>query len=199
MAEYHFNTPITEEEARKLKAGDTLFITGEMVTGRDAAHKRALDLAKKGEKEKVPVNLEGKPLYFVGPLVKKENGQWKVVAAGPTTATRMDMFEPEFLKEFKTRVLIGKGAMLENTMQGCKEVGAIYASYTGGAAALAAKRIKRVKDVHWLDLGTPEAMWVFEVEEFGPLTVDIDSHGRNLHKEVNEKVKKKRNEIFDKL
>lgn len=199
MAEYHFETPITEKEARKLEAGDTVYVTGTIITGRDAAHERALEFAREGKKEEIPIDLEGMPLYFVGPVVKKENGKWTVVAAGPTTATRMDMFQPEFLREFKTRILIGKGGMLENTEKGCKEVGAVYCSYTGGAAALAAKRIKKVKDVHWMDLGTPEAMWVFKVEEFGPLTVDIDSHGNNLHQTVNKKVKKKRDEMVENL
>lgn len=199
MTEYHLETPITEVEARKLKAGDTVFVTGEIITGRDAAHERALKFVKENRREEIPIDLEGKPLYFVGPVVKKEKGEWKVVAAGPTTATRMDMFQPEFLKEFKTRILIGKGSMLENTEKGCKEVGAVYCSYTGGAAALAAKRIEKVKNVYWMDLGTPEAMWVFQVKEFGPLTVDIDSHGKNLHQEVNEKVRKKRDEIIANL
>lgn len=199
MTEYHFETPITEEEARKLKAGDTVYITGTIVTGRDAAHERALELAREGKIDEMPMDLEGMPLYFVGPVVKKENGKWKVVAAGPTTATRMDMFQPDFLKTFKTRILIGKGGMLENTVEGCREVGAVYCSYTGGAAALAAKRIKNVKGVHWMDLGTPEAMWVFQVEEFGPLTVDIDSYGNNLHAKVSKKVEQKHKEIIESL
>lgn len=199
MTEYHYETPITEDEARKLKAGDTVYVTGTIVTGRDAAHERALELAREGRKNEMPMDLEGLPLYFVGPVVTKEDGKWKVVAAGPTTATRMDMFQPDFLKTFKTRILIGKGGMLENTVEGCREVGSVYCSYTGGAAALAAKRIKNVEGVHWMDLGTPEAMWVFQVEEFGPLTVDIDSHGKNLHAKVSTKVEQKRKEIIEEL
>jgi len=184
MAEYYLKTPISEEDVRKLQVGDIVYISGIMITARDAAHKRAISLAKGGKVNEIPVNFEGLALYHCGPVVKKVNDTWKVFAAGPTTSARMEAIEGEFIRLFKVRAIIGKGGMGAKTAEAAKEVGAFYGAFTGGTAALAAEAIKRVKEVHWLDLGTPEALWVLEVENFGPLVVAIDSHGNNLYDTV---------------
>jgi fumarate hydratase subunit beta len=186
MATYKLKTPISEEEVRKLKVNDVLYITGSVVTARDQAHKRALEYAEEGKA--LPVNLHGLALFHCGPVVRKQGEQWVVVAAGPTTSTRMDIFEAELVEKFKVRVVIGKGAMGEKTVAAMAKYGAVYCAFTGGAAVLAAKTIKRVRSVEWLDLGAPEAMWVFEVSEFGPLLVAVDSHNNNLFKAVADKV-----------
>lgn len=186
MATYKLKTPISEEEIRKLKVNDVLYITGGVVTARDQAHKRALEYAEEGKA--LPVNLDGLALFHCGPVVRKRGKQWVVVAAGPTTSTRMDVFEAELVEKFKVRVVIGKGGMGEKTVAAMAKYGAVYCAFTGGAAVLAAKTIKRVRSVAWLDLGAPEAMWVFEVSEFGPLLVAVDSHGSNLFKAVAGKV-----------
>ncbi len=184
---YELKTPISEEDIRKIKVGDTIYITGEIITARDEAHVKALELHEKGEA--LPVSFEGKGLYHCGPIIKKVDDEWKVIAAGPTTSMRMELFEDEFIEKFKPRVIIGKGGMGEKTAKACKEHGAVFGLFTGGAALLAAKRIKRVKAVYWLEeLGMPECLWVFEVEKFGPLTVTIDAEGNNLTEEVNKKV-----------
>ncbi|NIR86341.1 fumarate hydratase, partial [Candidatus Bathyarchaeota archaeon] len=99
MAVYKLQTPISEEDVRKLKANDVIYVTGTMVTARDSAHKRALELFKEGKK--IPIDLQGLAVFHCGPIVKKEDDKWKVVAAGPTTSTRMDLFEDEFIKAFK--------------------------------------------------------------------------------------------------
>jgi fumarate hydratase subunit beta len=136
------------------------------------------------EKKKLPVKFEGLPLFHCGPLVKKDNNEWTVLAAGPTTSMRMELFEAEVIKKLGIRLIIGKGGMGERTRKAMRECGAAYGAFTGGAAVLAAQRIKRVKDVKWLDLGTPEALWVFEVERFGPLIICLDSHGNSLFENV---------------
>lgn len=197
MAVFKFKTPISEEDIRKLKVNDVLYVTGTMVTARDAAHKRALEYFKEGKT--LPINLEGLAVFHCGPIVKKEDDRWIVVAAGPTTSTRMGQFEDEFIKNFKVRVVIGKGGMGKRTTDAMKQCGAVYGAFTGGAAVLAAKAIKQVKALEWSDLGMPEAFWVFEVEEFGPLTVAIDSHGNNLFEEVKRKVEENRMRVYDKL
>jgi fumarate hydratase subunit beta len=197
MATYKLKTPISEAEIRKLKVNDVLYMTGTVVTARDQAHKRALEYAKEGKS--LPVNLEGLALFHCGPVVSKQGDKWVVVAAGPTTSARMDLFEDEFIRNFKVRVIIGKGGMGEKTANAMAKYGAVYAAFTGGAAVLAAKVIKRVKGVEWLDLGMPEAMWVLEVDEFGPLLVAIDSCGSNLFREVAEKVEANRQRIYRKL
>ena len=197
MAVYSFKTPISEPDIRKLKVNDTIYLSGTIVTARDEAHKRALDLIKQGKP--LPLNLEGLAVYHCGPIVKKDKDVWRVVAAGPTTSARMEVFEDQFIKQFKVRVVIGKGGMGKNTVDAMKTYGAVYGAFTGGAAVLAAKSVKQVKGVEWLDLGMPEAMWILEVENFGPLTVAIDSHGNNLFELVQNKAEAQKQKIYKKL
>jgi len=198
LAVFKFRTPISEEDVRKLKVNDVLYVSGTIVTARDEAHKKALELHREGKK--LPLNLEGLAVFHCGPIVKKEGDKWIAVAAGPTTSTRMDQFEDEFISAFKVRVVIGKGGMGKRTTDAMQKYGAVYGAFTGGAGVLAAKAIKSVKAVEWLqELGMPEALWVFEVEEFGPLTVAIDSHGKNLFEDVKKKAEEQRLKIYEKL
>ena len=186
--EYRLNLPVGEEEILKIKAGDVIYITGIIVTARDEAHKKAIELYDEGKE--LPVDFSKVAVFHCGPIVKKEGDEWKVVAAGPTTSSRMELFEYDFIKRFGTRIIIGTGGMGDKTARACREFKAIYAAFTGGAAVLAASAIKEVKNVYWLEeLGMPEALWVFEVEDFGPLTVTIDAHGRNLTEEVKQKAR----------
>jgi tartrate/fumarate subfamily iron-sulfur-dependent hydro-lyase beta chain len=122
--------------------------------------------------------------------MRKEEDEWKVVAAGPTTSARMELFQDRFIEAFRPSVIIGKGGMGDKTSEACQKFSCIYGVFTGGAALLAARGIKRVKDVFWLEeLGMPECLWVYEVEDFGPMIVTIDTHGGNLTKDVGDKVK----------
>ena len=196
MAEYRLTTPIPEEEIRKLKAGDTIFISGTVYLSRDEAHLRALELKEKGEP--LPLDFKGLALFHCGPIVSKdEQGEWHVVAAGPTTSSRMEIFQDKYIEAFRISVVIGKGGMYERTTAAMQKFGCVYAAFTGGAAVLAANAVKKVKGVEWLDLGTPEALWIFEVEEFGPLTVGIDSHGNNLFKDVAEIAEQNRAKAYE--
>lgn len=197
MATYKLSTPISEQDTRKLKVNDAIYITGTIVTARDSAHKRALELHNNGKQ--LPVDMEGLAVFHCGPIAKKENNKWTVVAAGPTTSSRMEPFEADFIKNFKVRVVIGKGGMGQKTVDAMKTYGAVYGAFTGGAAVLAAKAIKNVKAVEWLDLGMPEALWILEVENFGPITVAIDSHGNNLFQTVQAKVDSNLPKIYNKL
>jgi fumarate hydratase subunit beta len=197
MTVYKLKTPISEEEIRKLKVNDVLYVTGTIVTARDQAHKRALEHFKQGKT--LPINLEGLAVFHCGPVMRKEGDKWIAVAAGPTTSTRMDIFEDEFIKNFKVRVVIGKGGMGKKTTDAMAKYGAVYGAFTGGAAVLAAKAIKNVRSVEWFDLGMPEAMWIFEAEEFGPLAVAIDSHGNNLFMDVAKNVEENKQRIYQKL
>jgi len=197
MAVYKLKTPLSEEKIRKLRVNDVLYITGTIVTARDQAHRRALEYFKQGKP--LPINIEGLAVFHCGPVVSKDKEKWIAVAAGPTTSTRMDIFEDEFIKNFKVRVVIGKGGMGKKTTDAMAKYGAVYGAFTGGAAILAAKAIKNIKSVEWLDLGTPEALWIFEVEEFGPLAIAIDSHGNNLFMDVQKRVEANKQKIYEKL
>jgi fumarate hydratase subunit beta len=197
MVVYKLKTPISDEEIRKLKVNDVLYVTGTIVTARDQAHRRALEYFKEGKA--LPISLEGLAVFHCGPVMSKEGDKWIAVAAGPTTSTRMDLFEDEFIKNFKVRVVIGKGGMGKKTTDAMAKYGAVYGAFTGGAAILAAKAIKNVKSVEWYDLGMPEAMWIFEAQEFGPLAVAIDSHGNNLFTDVQKTVEANKQRIYEKL
>lgn len=197
MTVYKLKTPVLEETVRKLDVNDIVYLSGTIVTMRDAAHRRALDFYKQGKQ--LPTNLEGLAVFHCGPLVKKENDGWRVVAAGPTTSARMELFEDEFIKNFEVRIVVGKGGMSKKTVDAMKKFGSVYGAFTGGAGVLAAKAIKQVKGVEWSDLGMPEAMWILEVEEFGPLTVAIDAHGNNLFETVQTKADEEKSAIYRKL
>ena len=196
---FHLRTPISDSDVEKLRVGDIIYVTGIMVTARDEAHKKILETLESGGK--LPVDLKGLVLYHCGPVVrKKPDGTWEVVAAGPTTSMRMESVEAEFIERTGVKVIVGKGGMGKRTAEAMKKHKAVYAVFTGGAGALAASKIKRVIDVHWLEeLGIPEAVWVFEVEEFGPLVVTIDAHGNNFYEEQMEKVRQRAEEIKKEL
>ena len=147
MTVFKLKTPISEEQIRKLKVNDVLYVTGTVVTARDQAHRRAIEYFKDGKA--LPLNLEGLAVFHCGPVVAKQGDKWIAVAAGPTTSTRMDIFEDEFIKDFKVRVVIGKGGMGKKTTDAMAKYGAVYGAFTGGAAVLAAKAIKNVKSVEW--------------------------------------------------
>ncbi|MCE4610157.1 MAG: FumA C-terminus/TtdB family hydratase beta subunit [Desulfurococcales archaeon] len=196
---FHLKTPLSDEDVSKLRVGDIVYVTGIMVTARDEAHKKILEVIESGEK--LPIDLKGLVLYHCGPVVRKrEDGSWEVVAAGPTTSMRMESVEAEFIEKTGVKMIVGKGGMGQRTAEAMKKHKAVYAVFTGGAGALAADRIKRVVDVYWLDeLGIPEAVWIFEVEEFGPLVVTIDTTGKNYYEEKMKEVKIKAEKIKEEL
>jgi fumarate hydratase subunit beta len=193
--EYHLKTPIPEAEIRKLKAGDVIYVTGTVITARDEAHGKALELHEKGEK--LPVDFKGIGIFHCGPIMRKKGKDWEVVAAGPTTSTRMEIFEDKFIETFHPAVIIGKGGMGDRTSKACQKHGCVYTSFTGGAALLGARGIKNVKDVHWLEeLGMPECLWSYDTQDFGPLIVTIDTHGGNLTADVGKKVNANRDRLI---
>lgn len=173
-------TPVDEKEARGLKVGDIVYITGEVVAMRDKAHALAVELSRKGEH--LPFRLEGLAVYHCGPLVRRLGRKWLVVSAGPTTSMRMEPFEKEILEKFRPRLIVGKGGMGGETLKALSKVGAAYLAYPGGAGVLAAKAVIKVADVFWYDLGPVEAVWVLKVERMGPCVVAMDSHGNSLYR-----------------
>jgi len=199
MPEHHLKTPISPVDLKSIRIGDIVYVTGTVITARDEAHLKALEYHKEGKE--IPVNFTGMGLFHCGPVMKKdEENKWQVVAAGPTTSARMEIFQDDFIKTFHPGLIIGKGGMGERTTKACQEEICIYGYFTGGAALLAADRIKEVKDVFWLeDLGMPECLWVYEVEEFGPLTVTIDTHGGNLTMQKKKNIEANKQKILEGL
>ncbi|WNY25057.1 FumA C-terminus/TtdB family hydratase beta subunit [Methanolapillus millepedarum] len=189
---HYLKTPLSAEDILKIKAGDTVYLTGTILTARDEAHARMIEFDEKNHP--LPFDLEGAVIYHCGPVMeKKENDIWKVVAAGPTTSDRMTKMTPKVLSAHNVCALIGKGGMenIAKTLDGkC-----VYLSYTGGCAALAVDMIEKVETVYWDDLGMPEAVWVLSVTEFGPLIAGVDAYGNDLFRDVKEKAKKEFLEI----
>ncbi len=179
-------TPLSEKDVRSLKLGDEVTLDGIIYTGRDEMHLRALEYAREGVE--LPFDLHGAVLYHCGPMLIKKGRKWRVIAAGPTTSSRMDSMEPEFIERFGVRAIIGKGGMSQQTVDAMEKYGCVYLASTGGAAVLAAERIMDVKRVEWQDLGMPEAMCELEVKGFGPLIVAIDAHGESMYKRIDDKV-----------
>ena len=196
MPVYRLKTPLSTEEVAKLRVGDTVYVSGVVVAARDAAHKRMLEYIERGER--LPVDLRGGVIYHVGPVARKTERGWEVISAGPTTSARMEAFEAEVIG-LGVKLVVGKGGMGRRTAEAMKKHVAAYAIFTGGAGVLAAKAIKRVVDVYWLDLGMAEAMWVFEVENFGPLTVMIDSTGRNFYDDLREEARRRIPEVLNSI
>jgi len=174
-------TPISEATVRSLKVGDEVVITGVLFTGRDAVHK----YLHEGGKLPAGVSLQGGILYHCGPVViKDEKGQWKCVAAGPTTSIREEPYQWQVIRDLGLRGVIGKGGMGEKTLEACKQYGCVYLHAIGGAAQVLAQCITRVPNVYLMDkFGAPEAIWEFEVVTF-PAVVTMDANGNSLHKEV---------------
>ncbi|MCI4435133.1 MAG: FumA C-terminus/TtdB family hydratase beta subunit [Thermoplasmata archaeon] len=193
---YNLKIPDDLDKISGLRMGDVLYITGKVFTARDEAHQLMLELHEKGEK--LPFDPSKMVLYHCGPVVKRENNEWKVLAAGPTTSSRMDLFEKEVIEIYGVRIIVGKGGMGDRTSEALKKVKGIYATYTGGAGALAAKSFKKVLSVYYLEeLGSPEAIWIFEAENFGPLIVSIDPDGKNWNKLSRDEMEKRKKEIFE--
>ena len=168
------STPLSKEQATSLKAGDTVLISGTIYTARDAAHARLVELLDKGEK--LPIDIEGAFIYYVGPTPAKP-GQ-VIGSAGPTTSYRMDAYAPRLL-DLGLRGMIGKGKRSPEVIASMKKNGAVYLGAIGGAAALIAKKIVGAEVVCYEDLGS-EAIRKLTVKDF-PATVIIDSQGNNLY------------------
>jgi len=174
-------TPISKATIGELKVGDEVSITGVLFTGRDAVHK----YLHEGGKLPTGVNLQDGILYHCGPVViKDEAGNWKCVAAGPTTSIREEPYQWQVIRDLGLRGVIGKGGMGDKTLEACKQYGCAYLHAIGGAAQVLAQCIQRVPNVYMMEqFGAPEAIWEFEVVQF-PAVVTMDSHGNSLHKEV---------------
>jgi len=176
---HYLKTPLTDEDIRKLEVGDIVYVSGLLVTARDLTHRLVIEKVLRGELERG--FLKGLVLYHAGPVVRKHDDTWEVVAAGPTTSMRMEPLEREFIQLTGVKLIVGKGGMGQRTRQALREFCCAYGIFPGGCGIVAAKAIKRVVHVYFLEeLGIPEAMWFLEVENFGPIVIAMDSQGRTI-------------------
>ncbi len=194
MATFDLEIPISEQDIRALHVGDTVYLSGVMSTGRDAAHKYLIetfiraDSVPESERalyEELERILREGVIYHCGPVVRQgDDGRWEFVAAGPTTSIREEPYQADVIAHFGMRGVVGKGGMGAQTLRACREHGAVYFHAVGGAASLIANAVKEVVAVHKKDeFGVPEAFWVIRVGRF-PVVVTMDTHGQSIHDEV---------------
>lgn len=169
------NTPLTDDVVDSLSAGDRILIDGIIYTGRDAAHKRLVEMIQKGEE--LPMELKGQIIYYVGPCPAKP-GQ-AIGSAGPTTSGRMDAYA-DILMDHGLKGMIGKGLRSKKIVDSMMKNKAVYFAAIGGAGALLAEAVKEAEIIAFPDLG-PEAVYKLKVEKF-PVTVIIDNKGNDLYK-----------------
>lgn len=198
-------TPISDTAIKKLKVGDSVNLSGLMITGRDAVHKWLSDTYI--AKTRIPTHedqeiydvlvpiLKGGIIYHCGPVVGGlDTMQYRFMAAGPTTSIREEPYQGDVMRHFNMKAVIGKGGMGNKTLQACQEVPGVYFHAIGGAASLIAESVTRVVGVYKLEFGVPEAIWVIEVEKF-PVVVTMDSHGNSLH----DTIRKHSKEVLERL
>jgi fumarate hydratase subunit beta len=173
--------PFSEEKIRALRVGDEVLLTGIVYTGRDAVHK----YLHEGGALPDGVSFKDGIIYHCGPvMMKQDDGSYQCTAAGPTTSIREEPYQWQVIRDFGLRGVIGKGGMGPKTQEACKKYGCVYFHGVGGAAQVLAERIKKVRNVYFLEkFGSPEAIWELAVEDF-PAVVTIDAHGNSLHEKV---------------
>lgn len=173
--EHRLRTPLSTEDIRTLRAGDTVYLSGTVYTARDKAH------AKLRSCGCLPVDLSGATIYHCGPLIIDDI----VISAGPTTSGRMARYSEEVVSH-GVRAIIGKGGVPGEGLQGkC-----VYLAYPGGCGAAAAGQL-RVLRVHLPELGMAESMWELEATDLGPMIVAIDCHGGDLYRDVKRSVQER--------
>ena len=170
----NISAPISDEDAKGLRAGDYVYITGTIYTARDAAHKRMSEALAAGKT--LPIDMKNNIIYYMGPSPAREGRP--IGSAGPTTASRMDKYAPSLL-DLGLKGMIGKGKRTQQVKDAIVRKGAVYFAAVGGAGALLSQRIKKSEVIAYEDLGT-EAIRKLEVEDF-PVIVVIDSKGNNLY------------------
>lgn len=185
MAEYKLNLKLSEEDVKQLQLGDVVYLTGTVFTSRDMAHLRIRELLEEGKP--LPVDFEGGAIFHAGPVAKKKEDGWELSVIGPTTSIRMEP-HADMVGKLGVKAIIGKGGMADESLRCFETYRQVYLQAPPGCAVKLGAAVKRIKDVTWLELGMPEALWQLEVEAFGPLVVTMDCHGnsiyRNLKKEA---------------
>jgi fumarate hydratase subunit beta len=197
--------PISDDAILDLNVGDSVLLSGMMITGRDVVHKWIADTFIKKSRQPAGDDLEvydaikpilnGGIIYHCGPVVGGlATKQYRFVAAGPTTSIREEPYQSDVMHHFNLKGSIGKGGMGAKTLAACREVPGVYFHAIGGAASFIAESVKKVHCVYKLDFGVPEAIWVIEVVDF-PVVVTMDAHGNSLH----DVVRQQSRQVLDRL
>jgi L(+)-tartrate dehydratase beta subunit len=191
MAEHRLTFPASEEDIRKLRAGDLVTVDGHIIGIRDRTQMRIFD-----EGVPPPMDFNGAFLLHTAPNVRKrEDGGYDPMCVGTTTSARMVRFTEPLGRDYGVRAIAGKGGLPDEAIEPMREHGMVYFAIVGGAAALETTQIEEIEEVGWEEL-MPECLWKFRVKDFGPLWVGIDSHGNSMFHDVNEAASKRLEKIL---
>jgi L(+)-tartrate dehydratase beta subunit len=195
MATHEVTFPVTDEqEVLKLRAGDEVVVQGHIIGIRDRTQIRIFD-----QGQEPPMDLRGAFLLHTAPNVRKVGeGRYEPLSIGTTTSARMVRFTEPLGRDHGVRAICGKGGFPDEAIEPLRKYGMVYFAIVGGAAALETTQIEEIEEVAWEDL-MPECLWRFRVKDFGPLTVGIDAHGNSLYHDVQERAKKKLEELYARL
>lgn len=192
---HRLNTPVSQEDIRKLKAGDVVYVSGVLCTAREGAHRKMVDIVRSGEEDRIPEEiLRHRAIYHCGPVVAEAAGGYSITAAGPTTSSRYTEEAAVLIEKGLMNFIVGKGTMGTPVIDALKGRG-VFLKAVGGCA-VTYKRCITGNKVEWLDLGFPEAVWSMTVKDFGPLVVGIDATGKSLSENVLETVHANAHEIY---
>ena len=193
-SEHRLTFPTTEEEIRKLRAGDIVTVDGHIIGIRDRTQIRIFD-----QGVEPPLDLSGAFLLHTAPGVRKrEDGGYDPVCIGTTTSARMVRFTEPLGAQYGVRAICGKGGLPDEAIEPMRKHGMVYFAIVGGAAALETTQIEEIEEVAWEEL-MPECLWKFRVRDFGPLIVGIDAHGNSLYRDVQAAARKKLEELYARL
>ena len=194
MATVRMQFPADEEAVRELHAGDEVLVDGHIIGIRDRTQIRIFD-----QGVEPPLDLQGAFLLHTAPGVRKLGpGKYEKVCIGTTTSARMVRFTERLGAKYGVRAICGKGGLPDEAIEPMQRLGMVYFAIVGGAAALETTQIEEIEEVAWEEL-MPECLWKFRVKDFGPLTVGIDAHGNSLFHDVQERAKKKLEELYARL
>ena len=195
MREFRLRVPLQDKDIRQLKIGDLVYFSGEGWTCRSRLQKAVFD-----EGWELPFSTKQRNLLIhVGPVIVREKGEWKLMAFNPTSSIRFEKWGHKAIREWGLKAIIGKTTMGKATQQAMKENICIHATPLGITSNLYLERLA-VKDVYWLEeLGSIEAAWILQLNEFGPFLVDIDSEGRNHFDELDITITRNKKKAYEEL
>lgn len=184
MTTYYLTTPLKTSDVTQLQVGDMVYLSGVIYTSRDMGHLRMATLLEAGKP--LPVNLEESVIFHAGPVAIKNGDNWNLSVIGPTTSIRMEPYA-KMMAKLGVKAIIGKGGLAKESLITFHRFKQAYLQAPPGCAVKLAETVKGIREVHWLDLGLPEALWVMEVETFGPLIVSMDCNEMSLYTQIKDK------------
>jgi fumarate hydratase subunit beta len=198
VATHHLQFPLTRNQARSLRVGDSVYLSGEIVlTAGLPTHQRILECLESGNP--LPIDLNGSALLHIGSYSRERAGEFEVLYINPTTSTRFNFCMPRIIRELGLCAVGGKGGLDAECARAMQEVGCVYLSFLGGGCTLLSQAIRKVISVSWNDLVPQYRLVKLSVEELGPATVGIDAHGNNVYEGLQREAESKLPEIMKAL